>query len=216
LWVLDNGNGQVLHVNPANGNVYNVLASGFPDAARLNALTFDSAGNGYVTDSGLGRIYLIPSNAPDVSWTIWSDERRLKALNLWTQGPCPALVPGMITVPPTCRSSTANLLPSVGANGIEFIPPRCNPTTPPGCNSVLVANTANRNIVQIVLNGNPNPIGANTLVNGINGPDGIAIDGSGNIWVAANQSDEVVVLAPPPTPRVDRQAGRLRRYQFGG
>jgi len=34
------------------------------------------------------------------------------------------------------------------------------------------------------------------LVNSINGADGIAIDADDNIWVAANQEDEIVVIDP--------------------
>jgi hypothetical protein len=94
LWVIDpgTGNGQVLHINPANGDRISVIASNFDDGAYLNALTFDSEGNGYVTDSGLGRIYKIsPSATTPV--TIWSNDRRLKALTQWTQGTCPNPAP---------------------------------------------------------------------------------------------------------------------------
>jgi sugar lactone lactonase YvrE len=34
------------------------------------------------------------------------------------------------------------------------------------------------------------------FVNSINGADGLAIDEDDNIWVAANQADEIVVLDP--------------------
>jgi DNA-binding beta-propeller fold protein YncE len=34
------------------------------------------------------------------------------------------------------------------------------------------------------------------LTNSINGADGIAVDRQGNIWVCANQSDEIVVIDP--------------------
>src|SRR5262249_11893779 len=169
LWVIDNGNRQVLHVDPVNGNVLSVVASGFPAAARLNALTFDSAGSGYVTDHALGRIYKIPSDG--TAWTIWSDDRRLKALNQWTLGTCPAPPP---PAPPTCVTGTGTLLPSVGANGIEIFPLGCGPGSIAGqCTYALVANTANRNIVKIVINANGTAAGGATLVNGINGPDGI-------------------------------------------
>ena len=65
---------------------------------------------------------------------------------------------------------------------------------------MLVANTANDQIIKIpVTNGQPdNPIAGQpeVLVNSINGADGIGIDGKDNIWVAANQEDEIVVIDP--------------------
>jgi sugar lactone lactonase YvrE len=35
-----------------------------------------------------------------------------------------------------------------------------------------------------------------TFTTGINAPDGIAVDTSDNLWVAANQGDEIVVVDP--------------------
>jgi hypothetical protein len=37
---------------------------------------------------------------------------------------------------------------------------------------------------------------ASILITGINAPDGIAIDRSGNIWICANQEDEIVCRLP--------------------
>jgi sugar lactone lactonase YvrE len=174
LWVLDAGNGQVLNVDTSTGGS-SVLASGFPANTTLNALTFDAAGNGYVTDSINGAIYRIPSGGGTP--TTWSSDPRLRPL-----------------------TGTATLLPSFGANGIELSPVGCDPAglLGPRCTSVLVANTANRNIVQIAVNSDGTAGGALTYTNGINGPDGIAIDRNNNVWVAAGQSDEIVVFKPIP------------------
>jgi hypothetical protein len=49
LWVLDFGAGKVLKVDPGTG-VSSVLAGPIANSG-LNALTFDTAGNGYVSDS---------------------------------------------------------------------------------------------------------------------------------------------------------------------
>src|SRR6516165_4996637 len=57
LWVLDVG--QILEINPATG-VGVRLAIEFDPRNVLNGITFDGAGNAYVSDSGLGRIYQIP------------------------------------------------------------------------------------------------------------------------------------------------------------
>ena len=65
---------------------------------------------------------------------------------------------------------------------------------------MLVANTANDQIITIpVANGQTsNPVAGQpaVLVNSINGADGIAIVADDNIWVAANQEDEIVVIDP--------------------
>ncbi len=81
---------------------------------------------------------------------------------------------------------TTTGIPPFGANGIEFT---ANEDT------LYVANTGNDTIVKIpVSNGTP---GAPAVfVNSINGADGIALDAHGNLWVAANQSDEIDVVSP--------------------
>ena len=35
-----------------------------------------------------------------------------------------------------------------------------------------------------------------TFTTGLNGPDGLAVDANDNLWVAANQGDEIVVVDP--------------------
>jgi len=45
-------------------------------------------------------------------------------------------------------------------------------------------------------NGTLTPGTPSILTTGINAPDGIAIDQHGNIWVCANQEDEIVVIDP--------------------
>lgn len=40
------------------------------------------------------------------------------------------------------------------------------------------------------------------LTTGINAPDGIAIDSQDNIWIAANQEDEIVVVDPNAKSKV--------------
>ncbi len=60
---------------------------------------------------------------------------------------------------------------------------------------MFVANTGNDTVVQIpVTNGTPGKPAV--FVNSINGADGIAIDSHDNLWVAANQGDEIVVVSP--------------------
>jgi sugar lactone lactonase YvrE len=90
LWVLDFGAGKVLNVDPVTGNS-SVLAGPIANSG-LNALTFDKAGNGYVSDSFNGIIWKIRSRGgtPEA----WSGD--------------PLLGPG------------TGLTPPFGANGVEF------------------------------------------------------------------------------------------------
>jgi sugar lactone lactonase YvrE len=77
-------------------------------------------------------------------------------------------------------------VPPFGANGLRF--DRAG-------TALFVANTGDDTIVRIpVANGTP---GAPAVfLNGVNGADGIAVDPDDNLWVVANQSDEIVVVDP--------------------
>jgi hypothetical protein len=147
--------------------------------AFLNAITFDTFGRIYVSDSTNGIIWtatLALTNGISVEATVWIDRK---------------LDPDGLLSPP---AAGGRLFPTVGANGIAF------------SNSggrMLVANTGFRNIIQIPVTGGTTPVPdpanpPSIFVTGINGPDGIAVQktgtGAGRIWVAANQSNEIVVI----------------------
>ena len=172
--VLDFGAGKVLRVNPLTGAVLAVFADIFakctstpglcpitpspfpPGFPGLNALTFDSAGNVYISDSFQGIIWkLPPGGSTAMAWV--SD------VSLQTSG-----------------------LPPFGANGLAFNKD----------GSVLfVANTGNDSVVGIpVKAGVPGLAKDFKIINSINGADGLILDQDDNIWVCANQSDEIVVL----------------------
>lgn len=155
LWVLDFGAGKVLKVDPATG-ASSVLAGPISGSA-LNALTFDKAGNGYVSDSFNGVIWKVPPNGG--SATAWSSD--------------PLLGPG------------AGLTPPFGANGVEFNKERT---------ILFVANTALHQIIQIPVNPDGTAGNASIFITGINAPDGIMVDNKDNIWICANQEDEIVVI----------------------
>jgi hypothetical protein len=77
------------------------------------------------------------------------------------------------------------LSPNVGANGLAF---NADGT------KLFVANTAFRNIIQIPVSGRL-PGTPEVFATGVNGPDGIARHPTTkNIWIAANMSDEIVVI----------------------
>lgn len=81
---------------------------------------------------------------------------------------------------------TTTGVPPFGANGIAFDRDQT---------AMFVANTGDDTVVKIpVVGGNAGPPAV--FVNGINGADGLIVDGDGNIWVAANQADEIVVIDP--------------------
>jgi len=61
--------------------------------------------------------------------------------------------------------------------------------------ALFVANTGNDTVVRIPVAGGVAGTPA-VFVNSINGADGLLIDDDDNIWVAANQADEIVVLDP--------------------
>jgi sugar lactone lactonase YvrE len=154
LLVIDFGAKQVLRVNPVTGasSVFMTVTGN----AGLNGLTFDKAGNLYVSDSFQGII--------------------------WKTGPAGGAATAWVTDP----LLTTTGVPPFGANGAEFNK---------AGDAMFVANTGNDTIVKIpVSNGNPGtPV---VFVNSINGADGIVLDGNDNIWAAANQADEIVVVDP--------------------
>jgi sugar lactone lactonase YvrE len=102
---------------------------------------------------------------------IWRAGLSGGAMSIWSKDPL--LGPG------------TGLTPPFGANGIEFT----NDGT-----TVLVANTAFHQIIKIPVNPDGSAGTASIFITGINAPDGIAIDKHGNIWVCANQEDDVIVL----------------------
>jgi sugar lactone lactonase YvrE len=124
-------------------------------AAGLNALTFDAAGNTYISDSFQGIIWRKTGSGcgPATAW--------VTSPLLQTTG-----------------------VPPFGANGMSF-----NKSG----NALLVANTGNDQVIRIPVSGGT-PGAPVVYVNSINGADGLIVDRDDNIWIAANQSDEIVVL----------------------
>jgi sugar lactone lactonase YvrE len=75
-------------------------------------------------------------------------------------------------------------VPGFGANGLGFNK---------AFSTLYVANTGNDTVVQIPVSGGK-PGTPSVLTNSINGADGLILDKHDNIWVAANQADEIVVI----------------------
>jgi sugar lactone lactonase YvrE len=167
LLVIDFGNARVLRVDPTTGasSVFFTVGGG----AGLNALTFDAAGNVYVSDSFQG--------------IIWRSDANGNGLTAWV----------------TDALLTTAGVPPFGANGLAFNN---------AGDALFVANTGNDTVVRIPVTGGV-PGTPAVFVNSINGGDGLGIDEEDNIWVCANQADEIVVL--DPTGRVIAKLG-----DFGG
>ena len=90
----------------------------------------------------------------------------------------------------------ANGVPPFGANGLAFN------------NSgdvMFVANTATDTVVKIPVDASRKAGKPEVFVNSIHGADSLIVDEAGNLWVAANQANEIVVL--DPTGRVIAKLG---------
>ena len=160
LLVNDFGAGQVLRVNPRTGDaqVFITLpALPHPGGAGLNDITFDHAGNIYLSDSAQGVVWKAPPGGGVA--TAWIDDPLL----------------------------TTTGVPPFGANGLRFNHDE---------SALFVTNTGSDTVLRIPIVGG-SPVGpAAPFAQAINGADGLLVDEHDNLWVAANQGDEVVVLDP--------------------
>jgi sugar lactone lactonase YvrE len=152
LLVIDSGASKVLKVNPSTGasSVFMTVTGG----AGLNALTFDTAGNVYVSDSFQGII--------------------------WKTGPAGGAGVAWVTDPLLATTG----VPPFGANGLGFNKAQ---------NTLFVANTGNDQIISIPVSGG-SPGTPAVFVNSINGADGLILDWQDNLWIAANQADQITVI----------------------
>jgi sugar lactone lactonase YvrE len=178
LLVLDFGIGEVLDVDPTTGNATEciVLPPGNQaPTSGLNGITFDNRGNVYFTDSFQGIIWKFSPNGGSIcgagpatatAWVTPADD------------PLASLLPH--------NDNPPDGVPPFGANGIEFNKEYT---------AMFVCNTAMDWIVKIPFSdgtaGTPE-----VLTNSLNGCDGLRIDSNDNMWVAANQADEIVVVDP--------------------
>jgi sugar lactone lactonase YvrE len=98
--------------------------------------------------------------------------------------------------------------PPFGANGMGFSKAQ---------NIMFVANTGNDTIVQIPVtssNGNATAGTPAVFTNSINGADGLILDDQDNLWVCANQGDEIVVV--DKTGKVIAKLGDFEGLVDGG
>ena len=171
LLVIDFGGGKVLDVDPRTGAaVVFMTLPVLPHpalGAGLNDVTFDKAGNVYVSDSFQGIVWKTGPHGG--VGTVWVDDPLLRTTGV----------------------------PPFGANGLRFNKEET---------ALFVANTGNDTIIKIpvALNATGKRT-AEVFTNSIGGADGVIRDDKNNLWVAANQSDEIVVV--DPTGRVIEKLG---------
>jgi sugar lactone lactonase YvrE len=172
LLVIDFGAAKVLNVDPQTGSSSPFMT--VTGSAGLNALTFDSLGNVYVSDSFQG--------------IIWKAGASGGAATPWVTDPL--------------LSTTG--VPPFGANGLGFNK---------AGSALFVANTGNDTVVRIPVTGGT-PGTPAVFVNSINGADGLILDDHDNLWVAANQSDEIVVV--DKTGKVIAKLGDFNGFDKNG
>src|SRR5579863_1031350 len=102
---------------------------------------------------------------------------------IWKVGPNGGAATAWATDP--LLGPGTGLTPPFGANGVEF----SNDGT-----ILFVANTAFHQLIQIAVNPDGSAGKVSVFITGINAPDGIAIDRDDNIWICANQEDDIVVI----------------------
>jgi sugar lactone lactonase YvrE len=207
LYVADGGDGEVHVLTPSADDppVATVFATGVPGA---NGLAFDRRGNLWVSDgvTSQGRVWRVGSNGTPTE--IFRIQPMVNEVNLDADGvggvgrdPRSA-PPATVTITPTSRSA-ANTAGSqhLVANGLAF--------TEDG--TLFVADTARGAIWKVKLGrsgGLRSPVGCDTTFTAntlcldnvfvahpfLEGADGIALDRAGNIWVAANERNAIVVV----------------------
>lgn len=164
-----------LRFNPVNGALL-VLDFGAGTVLRVDPVSgassvfvpaIQNSGLNALTFDKHGNAYISDS----FNGVIWKTGPNGGAATAWATDPL--LGPGK------------GLTPPFGANGVEFNN---------AGNVLYVANTAFHQLIQIPVNGNGTAGIPSVFITGINAPDGIAIDRDDNIWVCANQEDEIVVV----------------------
>jgi sugar lactone lactonase YvrE len=164
-----------LAFNPVNGFLL-ILDFGAGKVLNVNPVTgassvfvgpIPNSGLNALTFDKLGNVYISDS----FNGVIWKTDALGAGLTAWSSDPL--LSPG------------TGLTPPFGANGVAFN----------SAGTILfVANTATHQIIQIPVNPSGTAGAASIFITGINAPDGIAFDRKGNLWVCANQEDDIIVL----------------------
>jgi SMP-30/Gluconolactonase/LRE-like region len=200
LLVIDFGVGQVLAVDPTTGNASPCITlpqGNQAPTSGLNGITFDRAGNVYISDSFQGIIWRFSPRGDSED----DDHKRAAC------GQAKAWVTDSTLLPNNGKPPEG--VPPFGANGVEFNK---------AGDAMFVCNTAMDWIVKIPVTGatpgkGGTPGTPEVFTNSLNGCDGLRLDSNDNIWVAANQADEIVVV--DHTGKVIAKLGDFNGVQNG-
>jgi hypothetical protein len=168
LLICDLAQGIVWQADPTTGRSSVFMDTRLGSESGLNSITFDPAGNVYVSDSVQGVIWQTGPNGGT---------------------PIPFVTSN--TLLPTAFDNQT-LIPPFGANGVEF---NNEYTTMYVANTAY--HSIVKIPVKLDRLGNASVAdAADVLTTGINAPDGIAVDRHDNLWVVTNQQDEIDVIKP--------------------
>jgi sugar lactone lactonase YvrE len=126
-----------------------------------------AAGPNVLTFDASGNVYISDS----FQGAIWRTGPHGGAATAWAQSPL--------------LSTTG--VPPFGANGLAFNK---------AGDTLFVCNTGSDSVVKIPVVSGGAAGTAEVFVNSVNGCDGLIMDDGDNLWIAANQADELVVLNP--------------------
>ena len=189
LYVFEPG-GRLARVLEVQGSSPSLLGLAFNPATQ--ELLVADAGAGVVRRvdplNGASSVFMTATGAPalnglafDAAGNTYVTDSRQGIV--WVAGPEGGA--GRVWVQDPLLTTTG--VPGFGANGVGF--------NRDG-SAAFVANTGNDTIVRIPVEGGGAAGQPAVFANSVNGADGLVLDGADNIWVAANQSDEIVVIDP--------------------
>jgi sugar lactone lactonase YvrE len=205
-----NQNGQLLRQKSVAGSSSHLLGIGFhPTTHALLVIDFGAAQVLKVdSHTGASSVFMTVTTTPgstglnaltfDGSGNVYVSD----SFNgiIWKTGSGGGVATAWVTDP---LLATAGV-PPFGANGLGFNK---------AGNALFVANTGNDTVVKIPVTGG-SPGTPAVFVNSINGADGIVLDSKDNLWVAANQADEIVVV--DPTGKVIAKLGDFNGVNAAG
>jgi sugar lactone lactonase YvrE len=178
LLVLDFGGDPSTERHVLSVNPYNGMSSVF---ATIPSVGGGTPGPNVLTFDSDGNVYISDS----FQGIIWRTDRN-------GDGATPGMADIWIQDP---LLTTAGV-PPFGANGLAFNKAE---------DALFVANTGNDTVVKISVKSDGSAGTTEVFVHSVNGADGLIIDKHDNLWIAANQEDEIVVL--DPTGRVIAKLG---------